>query len=88
MLPDSITGTVTLRRGSATNTRAEFLTERELEDAVTPHLTRPRELYLVFKEHAGEMVKQLEERVSSRIDKVLDHLPLYQSGSFRVVRSL
>ena len=35
---------VTLRRGSATGAGEEFLTERQFEDAVTPHLTRPREL--------------------------------------------
>jgi hypothetical protein len=38
--------------GSAAN-KTEFLTERQLENAVTPHLTRPRELYFVFKEHAA-----------------------------------
>ena len=38
---------------SATGAPIEFLSERQLEDAATPHLTRPRVLYFVFKERAA-----------------------------------
>jgi hypothetical protein len=54
VLSHSITGAVALRRGSAARTGGEELTERQLEDAVTPHLTRSRELYFVFKERKNE----------------------------------
>jgi hypothetical protein len=53
VLPHSITGTVTLRSGSATSASTELLTEREIEDAVTPHLTRPRAPFSVFKEQSA-----------------------------------
>jgi hypothetical protein len=48
----SITDAVALCLCSSTGTGEEFLTERQLEDAATPHLTRPRERYFVFKERA------------------------------------
>jgi hypothetical protein len=49
----TISRNVTLGRGPPTGAGSEFLTERQLEDAATPHLTRPRVLYLVFKEPAA-----------------------------------
>ena len=40
LLPYSIARAVPLRRRASTRTGEEFLTERQLEDAATPHLTR------------------------------------------------
>jgi len=52
VLSHSIASGIALRGRSATRTSAEFLTERQLEDAVTLHLTRPRAPFSVFKERA------------------------------------
>ncbi len=40
LLPHTITSAVTLRCRSSAGASKGFLTERQLEDAVTPHLTR------------------------------------------------
>ena len=48
-LTRAVAGTVAQRRRSKTLTK-EFFSKRQLEDAVTPTLAHPRELYLVFKD--------------------------------------